>query len=73
YEEQGCAACHTIAGEGGAAAPPLTRIGHTRDADWLKKFLFDPSTENPDSEMPPYDDLTAEELEALVAYLQTLK
>jgi cytochrome c1 len=35
--------------------------------------LFDPTTENPDSEMPPYDDLTAEELEALVAYLQTLK
>jgi len=73
YEEQGCAACHTIAGEGGAAGPPLTKIGRTRDVDWLKKFLFDPTIKNPDSEMPPYDDLSPEELEALVTYLQTLK
>lgn len=73
YEEQGCAACHTIAGEGSPAGPDLTKVARKRDANWLKEFVADPTTINPDSEMPPYDYLTPEELEALVAYLQTLK
>lgn len=73
FEEQACAACHTIAGEGSAAAPDLTKIGRKRDVDWLTGFLIDPTTENPDSDMPPYDYLTEEEMEALQAYLQTLK
>jgi ubiquinol-cytochrome c reductase cytochrome b subunit len=73
YEEQGCAACHTVSGAGGAAGPDLTRVARKRDAQWLKDFITDPSTFNPDTEMPAYDYLTPEELEALVAYLQTLK
>jgi len=73
FEEQGCAACHTVAGAGGAVGPDLTRIGRTRDAAWLARFIQDPSTVDPTSEMPPYDALTPEDLSALVAYLETLR
>lgn len=73
YEEQGCAACHTINNAGGAAGPDLSRVGRQRTADWLRGFITDPTTVNPNSEMPAYDYLTPEELEALIAYLQTLK
>lgn len=73
YEEQGCAACHTIAGSGSAAGPDLTKVGRRRDAQWLKDFIVDPTTANPASEMPGYDYLTSEEMEALLAYLQTLR
>jgi ubiquinol-cytochrome c reductase cytochrome b subunit len=73
YEEQGCAACHTISGSGSAAGPDLTEVGRRRDASWLKNFIPNTETLNPDTEMPGYDWLTAEELEALVAYLLVKK
>jgi ubiquinol-cytochrome c reductase cytochrome b subunit len=73
YQEQSCAACHTIQGAGGASGPDLTRIGRKRDTTWLKTFIVDPTKFYPDSEMPPYDWLTNEELEALAKYLKQLK
>jgi hypothetical protein len=38
---------------------------------WL--VIPNPSAANPAGEMPPYDAMTAADLGALVAYLQTLK
>ena len=73
YEDQGCAACHTARGTGGAGGPDLTTIGRRRDASWLRAFVRDPSATNPASEMPPYDAMTTEDMDALVAYLQTLE
>jgi quinol-cytochrome oxidoreductase complex cytochrome b subunit len=73
YEEQGCAACHTARGAGGAGGPNLTTVGRQRDAAWLRAFVQNPSATNPASEMPPYDTMAAEDLDALVAYLLTLK
>jgi ubiquinol-cytochrome c reductase cytochrome b subunit len=73
YEQQGCAACHTIAGAGGSAGPDLTGVGRKRDAAWLKKFVSNPSSVTPGTEMPPYGDLPADQLDALVAFLQSLK
>lgn len=73
YEQQGCAACHSARGTGGAGGPDLTTIGRQRDAAWLSAFIPNPSATNPVSEMPPYDTITAADLSALIAYLQTLK
>lgn len=72
YEEQGCAACHTVRGAGGAGGPDLTKIGARRDASSLKAFIRNPNATNPASEMPPYDTLAGEDLDALVRYLRTL-
>jgi cytochrome c oxidase subunit 2 len=73
YEDQGCAACHTVRGAGGAGGPDLTTVGRRRDVAWLTEFIRNPSATNPASEMPPYDITTAEDLNRLVAYLETLK
>ncbi len=73
FAEQGCAACHTVAGAGGSAGPDLTRVGRRRDSAWLRRFLADPSALKPGTEMPAYGDLRPEELDALVGYLEALK
>ncbi len=73
YEEQGCAVCHVVRGAGTAGGPDLTRIGRQRDEAWLTRFIPDPSAVNVSSEMPPYDTLAPQDLDALVAYLKTLQ
>jgi cytochrome c2 len=72
YSAKRCAACHAIQGKGGKLGPPLSSIASKRDAQWLKAFLKDPKTINPESKMSPFKG-TEEELEALVTYLLTLK
>lgn len=73
YEEQGCAACHVVRGAGGAGGPDLSRVASRRDVRWLKAFIVNPAATNPDSEMPPYDAISPDDLDVLVAYLQTLR
>lgn len=73
YDAQGCSACHVLKGTGSAAGPDLTRAGARRDVAWLKRFVKDPNAVKPGSEMPPYGDLPADELDALAGYLASLK
>ncbi|MBI4537447.1 MAG: cytochrome c [candidate division NC10 bacterium] len=73
YETQGCSACHAIAGQGGAAGPDLSRVGRTRDAAWLARFTRDPEAVKPGSAMPPYKELSEAELQAIAAYLGSLR
>jgi len=73
FQEQGCVACHTVRGSGGAAGPNLTKVGQKYNPKWLKSFIVDPSKVYPGGGMPAYSWLTKEELEALVSYLSTLK
>ena len=72
YSAKRCAACHVIQGKGGKLGPPLSSIASKRDEQWLKAFLKDPKAINPESKMSRFKG-TDEELEALVAYLLTLK
>jgi ubiquinol-cytochrome c reductase cytochrome b subunit len=73
YEAQGCSACHVLMGAGSAAGPDLTKVGGRRDHQWLRKFIKDPASVKPGSIMPPYQQLSAEELDALARYLASLK
>jgi putative heme-binding domain-containing protein len=41
YDEQGCAACHIVAGDGRGIGPELTAIGETRGADYLRQSLVE--------------------------------
>ena len=47
YEQQGCAACHSIAGRGGFFGPDLTRIGARRAASYLRESIVEPSADVP--------------------------
>ena len=88
-ERMGCGSCHTLQAAGldlrGQVGPDLTKQGaRGRSDEWLRRQLLDP-TSIPDEEvvpgfegmqvvMPSYDRvLSDEEVEALIAFLQSLK
>ena len=71
FSERKCAVCHTLHGTGGKVGPDLSTVGAARDEAWLKKFLVDPKSVYPHTIMPPFRG-TAEERDALAAYLRSL-
>lgn len=72
YAEKQCGMCHTINGKGGKSGGDLTRVGAARDADWLKQFTRTPKSVMPNARMPAFKG-TDEELDAVVAYMLSLK
>jgi len=71
FSERKCAVCHALHGQGGNVGPDLSTVGAARDEAWLKKFLVDPKSVYPHTIMPPFRG-TAEERDALAAYLRSL-
>jgi mono/diheme cytochrome c family protein len=79
YAAQKCGVCHSIAGKGGKSSP-LDGVGAKLSAADTKQWIVDPvamaakvgSTKKPP--MPKkYDKLAAADVDALVAYMQSLK
>ena len=79
YAAQKCSTCHAIAGKGGKANP-LDGVGAKLSADDTKQWIVEPiamakkagSTKKPP--MPKkYDKLPAADIDAMVAYMQSLK
>ena len=78
YADNKCAICHSLAGKGNAKGP-LDETGTKLTAEQIRQWLINPSemtgkmkaTRKPP--MPTYAKLPKEDLDALVAYLQTLK
>lgn len=72
--EHKCAMCHVLEGKGGKLSTSLDGIGARRDADALRKVLTDPQAAFPDAKIKmPRVAWKAGELDAVVAYLSTLK
>lgn len=73
YADKRCAVCHMIKGKGSPKpGPDLSTVGAKREASWLKAFLKAPKAIVPQATMVPFRG-TDEELEAVVAYLASLK
>jgi mono/diheme cytochrome c family protein len=78
YGEQKCSLCHSIAGKGNAKGS-LDGVGKKLSAEELKQWIVNPKemTAKTKSERKPpmkaYPNLPAADVDALVAYLQTLK
>jgi ubiquinol-cytochrome c reductase cytochrome b subunit len=65
-----CAGCHKISGEGGESGPDLSRVGGRRDAESIKRIIREPTSEFPDTLMPPFGErLSEQQVNALVQYL----
>ncbi len=70
---KGCVVCHTNSRSGQSLSnsldvgPNLTTV--SKDAQYLKVWLADPSSLKPDTEMPKLG-LSAEEIQALIAFLK---
>jgi cytochrome c oxidase subunit 2 len=84
FLQQGCAACHTIAGTPatGLAGPDLTHVGTRRslgagilpnNRGTLAGWISDSQALKPGNRMPRYADLSGPELRALAAYLESRK
>jgi ubiquinol-cytochrome c reductase cytochrome b subunit len=72
FEEQGCNACHGDNGIGTPAAPKLIGVGAKYDSKKLEAILKQPTTAMAQGGMTP-TELKDEDLQALIAYLESLK
>ena len=74
YRQEGCFICHQLNGEGGKVGPDLTVEGtRGRTSDWLVGHFKNPPAYTPGSQMPAFNNLTDEQLQALTAFLQSQK
>lgn len=72
YRDAKCQSCHSIGGVG-SRRYPLDGVGSKLAADDIRKWIVAPREMNPKVIKPRFDDLPAEDLAALVAYLTTLR
>ena len=79
YAAQKCSMCHSIAGKGGKQSP-LDGVGTKLSADDIKQWITNPkemTAKTKSTKKPPmpakYHTLPAEDLDALVAYMVSLK
>ncbi len=72
YAAKKCPVCHMINGKGGKIGKDLTNVGAERDAAWLSKFIKNPKSVDSSFKMPAFRG-SDDELEAVVAYVATLK
>ena len=71
YQEQQCAMCHVVNGDGGELGPALDAIRDRRDSAWLTGHFLDPQGFVEGSTMPPYNFAEAD-MKAIVDYLLAL-
>ncbi|MGH9760314.1 MAG: c-type cytochrome, partial [Blastocatellia bacterium] len=67
-----CQACHTIGSTGGYVGPSLTNAGNWLNPAWIKAWLQNPQLLVPGS-IEPRRSFTEPEIDALTAYLMSLK
>ena len=78
YAEQKCSLCHSIAGKGNPKGP-LDGVGSKLSADEIRQWIVNPKemTEKTKAARKPpmkaYPNLPPADVDALVAYLQSLK
>lgn len=76
YDAQKCSLCHAVAGRGNAKGP-LDKVGAKLSAADIRKWIVSPkemkSETNRKPDMRAYPSLPAADLDALVAYMQSLK
>lgn len=78
FTESKCSMCHAIAGKGNAKGA-LDEVGSKLSADEIRQWIVDPQVmrDKAHAERKPsmksYASLPKDDVDALVAYLQTLK
>lgn len=72
FADNSCDGCHGASGEGSDAGPELKGVGSKYDPIALAKVLRAPTQKMLDGDMDPVE-VSDEEMNALIAYLNTLK
>jgi mono/diheme cytochrome c family protein len=77
FDSQGCGGCHTFtpAGSTGTTGPALDSSLRGQPAEFIREQIVDPNSDiaqgYPPEVMPTFADLPPEELDGLVAFLQS--
>jgi mono/diheme cytochrome c family protein len=78
YAGQKCGVCHSIAGKGNVKGP-LDDVGSRLTADAVREWMVNPAEATKKANatrkplMPAYPKLSKEDLDAIVAYMLSLK
>ena len=72
FVNQGGYGCHTIGKIGTPLAPDLSHVGTKYPAEYIARWLRDPSFQRPNAHMPAFE-LTEAQVRALAAYLGSLE
>ena len=72
FTAQKCVLCHSVADKGNKKNP-LDGVGKKLSAEDIRKWIVTPKAMNADAKMKAYPNLPPKDLDALVAYLLTLK
>jgi ubiquinol-cytochrome c reductase cytochrome b subunit len=72
YQANQCGTCHTLNGEGGKLGPVLNGLRSRRERSWVEAHFADPEKLSPGSGMPPYSDLSPEDLDRLTSYVLSI-
>ena len=72
YRAQRCSLCHFIGGVGNRRSP-LDGVGDRLTEAEIRAWIVAPQTMNPKVRKRAYDKLPPKELDALVAYMMSLK
>ena len=85
FSSEGCIACHAVNGQGGSVGPDLSHVGSKRSLSWLKTQITNPDAhfaaganvningQSYQAIMPGHRHMAASKLNALSAYLESLK
>jgi cytochrome c2 len=72
FTAQKCQMCHSVEGKGNKNKP-LDGVGSDLKPEEIKKWITSPKDMKADTKMKAYSSLPAEDLDALVAYVSSLK
>jgi nitric oxide reductase subunit C len=70
WHKHNCNDCHTILGIGGYYSPDVTKTYSTRGETWLKAFLRNPESTDPQRRKMPNQNLSDDEIKKLIVFLK---
>jgi ubiquinol-cytochrome c reductase cytochrome b subunit len=68
YQVEGCASCHMLSGRGGTTGPDLTTVGARLTGPQIQQQILKPR-----DKMPPYTDISPDDMTSLLDFLSTRK
>ncbi|MDI6801111.1 MAG: cytochrome c [Thermodesulfovibrionales bacterium] len=69
WHKYDCIGCHTILGNGSYFAPDMTKVVENKPKAYLKQFIMDPKSVNPNASMPKLG-ISSEEADNLITFLE---
>lgn len=70
WHKHNCNDCHTILGIGGYYSPDVTKTYSTRGETWLRAFLRNPESTDPQRRKMPNQNLSDDEIKKLIVFLK---